>query len=134
MTSATELLHAANAALLVEGDLAAVERTFTEDYVAHGTRGDMSGGHDGVRRFVRALRKAFTDLTVEVEVLCEDGQRVAWQRTVQGTHAGAFQGFPATGKPLVWRDMLTSRFDGERIAEEWAVSDLAEQLLRARKG
>jgi hypothetical protein len=29
--------------------------------------------------------------------------------------------------------MITSAFAGELIAEEWLVSDLGEQLLRARK-
>ena len=134
MTSNADLIQDANAALLVDGDLDAVACFFTEDYVAHATRGDTNAGHDGVRRFLRTLRKAFADLSVEVEVLAVDGERVAWQRTVRGTHVGAFQGFPATDRPLAWRDMLVSRFEDGRIAEEWAVSDLAEQLLRARKG
>lgn len=42
-------------------------------------------------------------------------------------------GFPATGRPIVWRDMLTTQFRDGLISEEWAVSDLAERLLLARK-
>jgi hypothetical protein len=34
---------------------------------------------------------------------------------------------------IVWRDMVTSRFRDGLIAEEWAISDLAERLLLARK-
>jgi hypothetical protein len=33
----------------------------------------------------------------------------------------------------MWRDMVTSRFEGGLIVEDWVISDLAEQLLRARK-
>ncbi|MCL4865617.1 MAG: ester cyclase [Gemmatimonadales bacterium] len=43
-------------------------------------------------------------------------------------------GFPATGRPIVWRDMVTSRFVDGRIVEDWSISDLAERLLLARKG
>lgn len=131
--SVAALIEAANQALLVRGDLDAIPEFFTPDHVTHLTGGDLAAGHEGVRRFVQGLRRAFPDLTVKIEVLVEEGDRVAWQRTLRGTHRRAFRGFPATGEPLVWRDMLTSRFEDGRIAEEWAISDLAERMLRARK-
>ena len=80
------------------------------------------------------FHEAFSDVAVDVDILVESGDRVAWQRTMRATHSGPYAGFPATGKSLVWRDMLTTRFEGDRIAEEWGVSDLAERLLLARKG
>ena len=36
---------------------------------------------------------------------------------------------PPTGKKVEWRDMVVTRFEGEKIAEEWAVSELAGQLF-----
>lgn len=67
-------------------------------------------------------------------MLVEGEDRVAWQRTLRGTHQGPFRGFPASGRRIVWREMLTSAFRDGRIAEDWLVSDLAERLLLARKG
>ncbi|MEM7233935.1 MAG: ester cyclase, partial [Planctomycetota bacterium] len=99
----------------------------------HLTTGDMTGGHDLLRRVVDAYRRAFSDISVDIEVLVEDGDRVAWQRTISAMHTGSFQGLPATNLKTTWRDMVTTRFDGDLIAEEWLVSDLAEQLLRTRK-
>jgi predicted ester cyclase len=78
-------------------------------------------------------RRAFPDLQVEVEVLVEGTDRVAWQRTLRATHLGDFKGFPATGRPIVWRDMVTSRFRDGLIAEDWLVTDLADRLLLERK-
>ena len=78
-------------------------------------------------------RRAFSDLQVEVEVLVKAKDRVAWQRTVRATHKGNFKGFPATGHPIVWRDVVTSRFRDGLIAEDWVITDLAERLLLARK-
>ena len=126
-------IWAANAALISGGNLAAVGDFFAPDYVAHLTDRDMRGGHDAIRKVLRMYRRAFPDLQVQVEILVEARDRVAWQRTLRATHQGAFKGFPATGRLLVWRDMVTSRFHDGLIAEDWFLTDLAERLLLARK-
>ena len=126
-------IEAANRALMANGDLDAVVAFFTADYVAHLTDHDMTGGHAAIRRVLRLYRRAFPDLRVSVEILVESKDRVAWQRTIRATHCGAFRGFPPTGRRLVWRDMVTSRFQDGLIAEDWLISDLAERLLLARK-
>lgn len=125
-------IRQANAVLLAGGDLDAIDDYFAPDYVAHLTDRELKGT-DAVATFIRRLRHAFTDLELDVEVLVEADDRIAWQRTMRGTHEGDFAGFPATGTETVWRDMVTTRFRDGRIAEEWSISDLAEQLLRARK-
>ena len=126
-------IQGANQDLIAKGAVDAIARYFTPDYVAHLTDRDLPGGHAGIRRFLDMLRSSFPDLSVEVEILVEAKDRVAWQRTLRGKHTGEFMGFPATGRRVVWRDMITSRFRDGLIAEEWAVSDLAERLLLARK-
>lgn len=131
--SPASTIRAANDALLTSGDLDAVSEFFTTDYTAHVTDQDIAGGHDAIRRILDMYRSAFSDLSVDVEVLVESDDRVAWQRTFRATHTGTFRGFPATGRPVVWRDMIVSRFHDGRIAEEWVVTDLAEHLLLARQ-
>ncbi|MFN0074243.1 MAG: ester cyclase [Chloroflexota bacterium] len=126
-------IHFANATLFERGTLAAVNDFFTPDYRIHLTSQDMTGGHDLVRKALTLYRSAFPDLRIEIEILVEAGDRVAWQRTIRATHTGDFRGFPATGRSMVWREMVASRFQDGLIAEEWLVSDLAEQLLTARK-
>lgn len=126
-------IKAANAALIADGNLDAIAEFFAPDYVAHLTDEDLTGGHAALRKVGRLYQRAFTDLKVEVEILVQSKDRVAWQRTVRGIHNGSFRGFPATGRRMVWRDMVTSRFRGGLIAEEWVISDLAERLLLARK-
>jgi steroid delta-isomerase-like uncharacterized protein len=126
-------IEAANSALIVNGDLDAIGEFFSPDYVAHLTDQDMTGGHDVVRKIVSTYRRAFRDVQIEVEILVKAKDRVAWQRTLRATHKGNFKGFPATGRPIVWRDMVTSRFRDGLIAEDWVITDLAERLLLARK-
>ena len=126
-------IRAANSALVADGNLDAVGEFFAPDYVAHLTDQDMRGGHGAIRGFLGEIRRGFPDLQVEVEILVEAKDRVAWQRTLRAIHKGDFKGFPATGRPVVWRDMVTSRFQDGLIAEDWVITDLAERLLLARK-
>ena len=120
-------------ALLADGNLDIIGEFFTRDYVAHVTDEDLALGHDGIRRFLGMYQRAFPELLVEIEILVEGKDRVAWQRTLRGTQRGAYKGFPPTGRPIVWRDMVTSRFRDGLIAEDWVITDLAERLLLARK-
>jgi steroid delta-isomerase-like uncharacterized protein len=126
-------IEEANSVLMIKGDLNAIGEFFTPDYVVHLTGKDMTGGYRAIRRLLHVYRRAFSDLLVDVEILVKAKDRVAWQRTVRATHKGDFRGFPATGRRIVWRDMVTSRFHDGRIAEDWLITDLAERLLLARK-
>jgi len=126
-------IKAANQALLVDGNQVVITEFFTPDYVAHLTDQDLTGGHDAIRQIMSMYHRAFADIQVEVEILVKEKDRVAWQRTLRATHKGNFKGFPATHRPIVWRDMVTSQFREGLIAEEWVLTDLAERLLLARK-
>jgi len=126
-------IAAANAALIVNGALGAIGDFFRQDYVLHLTDRDMAGGHAVVRKIVGAYRRAFRDVRVKVEILVKAKDRVAWQRTIRAIHKSSSKGFPGTGRKLVWRDMVTSRFQDGLIAEDWVITDLAERLLLGRK-
>lgn len=118
----------ANEELLEKGNLELVDELFTPGYVVHVGGQDIEGP-DFVKRFISDLRSAFPDLEVTVAPLLEAGDRVAFQRTVKGTHQGEIRGVSPTGRTVEWRTMIISRFDDGKIAEEWGVSDLAEQLI-----
>lgn len=127
------IIEAANTALMTDGNLDAIADYFASDHITHLTDEHVPGGHDAIRRALGMYRRAFPDMKVEVEILVEGKDSVAWQRTLRATHQGPFKGFPATGRPIVWRDMVVSRFRNGLIAEEWLITDLAERLLLARK-
>jgi predicted ester cyclase len=130
--SLASTIRAANTALISKKRLDRIAEYFTPNYVAHLT-GDDIHGHRAVRAFLVMLEEGFPDITLKIDILQEGRDRVSWQRTHRGSHKGDFMGFPASGRQIVWRDMFTTRFRGGLIAEEWAISDLAEQLLRARR-
>jgi len=124
-----ERLRLANDEIVGKGNFSAVDEFFTADFVLH-AGGKEHQGTQFVRRFVRQLRSAIPDLrVVEVEFFLQAGETIAWQRTLCGTHEKDLKGIPPSGKRVEWRDMVVTRFENDKIAEDWAISDLAGQLL-----
>ncbi len=127
--SRDEVIRFANEELLAKGNLDVVEEVFDAEYVVHAS-GKEHRGHAFVRRFVKQLRVSIANLrVVAVTVFVQDGDKIVWERTLAGTHAGDLAGIPGSGKKVEWRDIVISRFEGERIAEEWTVSELAGVLF-----
>lgn len=133
MQALSSIIHQANHALIEEGNVDAIPDYFAADYVAHLTDQDLAGGHRLIRGMLDLYQRAFPNPKVEVEILLEGTDRVSWQRTIRAKQEGAFKGFPASGRDIVWRDVVTSHFRDGLITEEWVISDLAEQLLLSRK-
>ena len=131
--AAKKILEAAVEAVICKGDVAAIPEYFTSDYVVHLTEEDLKGGHATLRKVLGVYQRSFPDMQVSIDVLVVDEDQVAWQRMLRATHEASFKGFPATGNPIVWREMVVSRLQDGLIAEEWVISDLAERLLLARK-
>ncbi len=126
-------LQAINVALFADRNIGQIPDCFTSDYIAH-VSGDKSAcGYDIIRKHLQALHRAFPKLDYKIDVLIEYEDRIAWQRTFSGVQEAAYLGFPASGKIIIWSDMVVSRFKDGLIAEEWFVTDLAEKLLLSRK-
>ncbi len=124
-----ERVRFANDEIVGKGNLGVVDEVFAADYVLHAGGKDFKGT-EFVRRFIGQIRSAIPDLrVVEVALLIQAGDTIAWQRTLSGTHEAEMGGIPPTGQKVEWRDMVVTRFDGEKIAEDWGVSELAGQLL-----
>lgn len=124
-----ELIRKANDQLIGQGDMQAIEQFFTAAYLAHAEEKEYQG-HAFIKRFIRQVRSAIPDVSVrKVSFFVEAGDTIAWKRTLQGTHKADMMGIPASNKKVKWEEMLVSRFEGDKIAEEWLVSDLAGQLL-----
>ena len=132
MSSIASTIRDANVQLIEDGNVEAIADYFVTNYIVN-FGGSRKSGQGAVRGFTKAIHDAFSELSVVVDILVQADDRIAWQRTVSGTQIGKFQGFPASGLEITWRDMIVSRIEDGRISEEWVVSDLAEALLRSRK-
>jgi len=119
--------------LFEQGDFEIVDSAFTESYMAH----DGDKKHSGqrfIKQFVGKLRLAIPDLRiVRIDFLSQTENTLTWQRTLSGTHKGNMQGIPASMRKVKWNEIIVTRFEGEKIAEDWLISNLAFQLMIKQK-
>ncbi len=102
------------------GNLAAVDEIFAPDYHSH--HNDpvaLPPGPEGVKGFLAATREGFPDVSLTVDDMFAEGDRVASRWTLRGTNTGSFFGNPPTGKAAEWAGVVISRVVDGRIAEEW---------------
>jgi predicted ester cyclase len=112
-----------------KGILDVVDEVFATDYVVHAGGKDYKGPKF-VKKLIKQLRAAIPNLRVkEVTILMQTGNTITWQRTLSGKHETAMKGIPPSGHRVKWIDMVVTRFEGDKIAEEWTVSELAEKLI-----
>jgi steroid delta-isomerase-like uncharacterized protein len=71
------------------------------------------------------MRQAFPDLEAHIDELVAADDRVAVRVRFRGTHAGDFQGIPATGRTIDYVSHEFYRVENGLIAEEWICSDMA---------
>jgi predicted ester cyclase len=124
-TPAARIL-AANEQLLNQGKVDTFDQFFSADYVNHSS--SRPAGRESVRAYLEALRTAFPDLRVKVEILLQQGDTVAWRRLHKGTFTADLGSLKATGKPVEWSAVVISRVKDGRIVEEWGLGDLADQV------
>ncbi len=84
----------------------------------------------GMRQFYSALWAGFPDLTIRVDELVGEGDKVVWRITASGTHDGSFQGVPATGRSVKFGAHYTFRFDQGKIVERWSTIDRLSVLAQ----
>jgi predicted ester cyclase len=119
--------------LIGQGNLNIVDTAFSADYLAHAGE-KTHNGHKFIKQFTKQLRSAIPDIKiVKFEILSQTENVLTWQRTLNGTHIANLKGIPASNKRIKWYEIVVSRFDKDKIVEEWIASDLAFQLMLKQK-
>jgi ubiquinone/menaquinone biosynthesis C-methylase UbiE/predicted ester cyclase len=97
-------------------NLDGIAAVYHPDFVDHVNRLTYRG-HDGARRSVALYLALFPDLRLDVDEQVSEGDRVASRWTLHGTHRG---------RQVELRGIVISRFEDDRIIEDWAASDTME--------
>ena len=100
-------------------------------YVLHFPGSPPITGIEPVKQLMVAYTSAFPDLQLATEDMVAEGNKVAIRNTWRGTHQGAFQGLPPTGKHVTFTGTDVFHVVGGKIVEQWADLDalgLMQQL------
>ena len=106
-------------------DWALAAELFAADFVFHApiVPGGIRGAEAYRRSVVEPLLAAFPDLRFVPGEAVVQGERVAMQFTMSGTHRGTFEGIPPTDKPFAVPGVVVGRIVAGRIAELRGVFD-----------
>ena len=111
-------------------ELDLIDSLFAKAYVYHGAGGQEVRGSEGLKQFLTMYFKSFPDLRAEIEDIFGEDDKVVSRAMCRGTHKGELMGIPPTGKQIAVRVICTSRFAGQRIAEDWELPDLFGMMLQ----
>lgn len=79
---------------------------------------------DGFRDFVGELYSAFPDLSHEISRQIAQGDEVASIVIVRGTHKGKIFALEATGKEVIFTDIIIARIEDGKFTDLWAQFDV----------
>ena len=109
-----------------ERRLEVADAIFVEDCVTHQLRSGLPDeaaprGPEALKEHVSGWIAGFPDLRMRVEQMVSEGDRVAAQLVMEGTHQGTWLGIPATGKRLQIRLFTFHRVVEGKIVEDWVL-------------
>lgn len=106
------------------GDFANLDEIADDAIVIHGAAaGEDLRGHAAIVGFYTALHEAFPNIHFTVEDQIAAADRVVTRWTAHGTHQGAFQGIPATGKAVRVTGIDIDRLVDGKVVECWPQFD-----------
>ena len=113
------------------GDLDAVMEFIAPNYVLHPGGGEPLN-FDERKRDEMMFFSAFSSIQAVVEDQIAEGDKVVSRITMYCTHAGEYQGIPATGKRIVIPYIDIIVFKAGKIIEEWVEYDTANILKQIK--
>jgi steroid delta-isomerase-like uncharacterized protein len=104
---------------------------FTEEYTRHDPASPESESGPGPWvESMKGLHQAFPDAEVQIGELIAEGDLVAFEGTMTGTHQGDFRGIEPTDSSVEIHGNAMHRVRDGRIAETWATWDFLGLLTQ----
>lgn len=96
----------------------------------------FNGSPDARQQLARkaAIRAAFPDHQVVIEDQIAQGDRVVTRVTFRGTHQGAFNGIPATGRQVEYAGIAIDRIVDGKVVEMWHLANTGALLQQLAAG
>ncbi len=127
--SKKELILQTSDLFIQQRNLDIIKKSYSSNYIAHAGNKTYKG-HRFLKMYSKQIHRAIPDLKIiKIEFLILTDTLLTWQRTFTGTHMHSLKGIPASMKKITWYEIVVSRFENDKIAEEWIASDLAFQLM-----
>lgn len=109
-------------------NIAAVEEFLSADYKRYLSPVSEPLNLEGQKQRLIGFRTAFPDAQITVEDIFAEGDRVVFRSIMRGTHQGAFQGIPPTGRNITVGLLDVIRIENRKFIEHWGGPDLFDLI------
>jgi steroid delta-isomerase-like uncharacterized protein len=113
----------------------AIRQQIAHDYFDHQAGRHMTA--EDLIAYAQEMHGAFSELSVTLNDVIAEGERVAVRVTWRGTHTGPYRGIAPSGQRFEFTGIVFWRMHEGRIAERWAeveFSALIAQLSAPKAG
>jgi predicted ester cyclase len=97
----------------------------SDDYVEHDRAypGATTTLEDAKAK-MEQLDESLSNLTISIDDMVAEGERVAVSLTASAIHEGEFYGVPPTGEQIEWAATVFARIEGGEVVEAWILRDI----------
>lgn len=131
--AAKEVLRGVLTECFEKGDVDALDRFLTPDFVNHRRPPGVGTGIKGLKEIVGMERAAFPDITFTIDHEVAEGDLVIQVATAEATHRGSIFGVAPTGRRVRWQQIHIVKMRDAKMAEHWGMSDIAGLLRQMQK-
>ena len=111
------------------GKLAVVDEIFHPNFVDRSTP-EQPPGTEGVKDYISMVRTGFPDISITIEDLVAEEERVVVRTTWRGTHLGEYEGIAPTSKQVTRSMIQIFHVKDGKLLEEWSEGEsLSQQIL-----
>jgi predicted ester cyclase len=104
-------------------NLQSLDKYISENLVSHWLGDRSLLGREAWRAAMGNFFDAFPDAKYALNDLFFAGDKGVWRGTWHATQRKQWEGIPATGRKAKWTVIIISRFEGEKLAEDWVEYD-----------
>ena len=109
-------------------NVAALDEFLASNYQRHTSPSATPLNREEQKQRLAGIRVAFPDITLALEEIIAEGDRVAFRSTIRGRHQNIFQGIPSTGRQVTVSLLDIVRVEDNKIVEHWGGPDFLDWL------
>ena len=110
------------------GKLAVVDEIFHPNFVDRSTP-EQPPGTEGVKDYISMVRTGFPDISITIEDLVAEEERVVARTTWHGTHLGEYEGIAPTSKQVTRSMIQIFHVKDGKLLEEWSEGESLSQQI-----
>lgn len=119
--------------VFVKGSDAAVDELVAEDFTPH-SWGKMPPGREPLKQAQKRVHQGLTNVSMTIEDVIAEGDKVAIRLTAKGTHSGDFMGMKASGKSYAISETHIFRIANGKVTEHWRDADMMAMMSQLKDG